>query len=127
MITCRLRDKEYHVDYVCGRALREIEPASRMLSTARRIAERAAAGEPLDDEDAKYSLTDAMDVLVRWFCVLFANQFTPAEVYDNYPVDRLMSDVAVAVAAVQLQMTEALSEFPIPPAAAREAAKAARA
>ena len=126
MITCRLRDKEYHVDYVCGRALREIEPASRMLSAARRIAERAAAGEPPDEADAKYSLTDAMDALVGWFCVLFGGQFTPAEVYDNYPVDRLMNDVAVAVAAVQLQMTEALSEFPIPPAAA-EAKKKAKA
>lgn len=117
MITCRLRDKEYSVDYISGRALREIEPASRMLAAARRITAKVAAGEPLDEEDAKYSLTDAMDVLVRWFCVLFGGQFTPAEVYDNYPVDRLMSDVAVAVTAVQLQMTEALNEFPIPPAA----------
>lgn len=124
MITCRLRDKEYSVDYISGRALREIEPASRMLAAARRITDRVAAGEPLDEEDAKYSLSDAMDVLVRWFCVLFGGQFTPAEVYDNYPVDRLMSDVAVAVTAVQLQMTEALNEFPIPPAAQKTKKKA---
>lgn len=117
MITCKLRDKQYSVDYVSGRALREIEPASKMLAMARRITDKTTAGEPLDAEEARYSLTDAMDVLVRWFCVLFGGQFTPDDVYDGYPVDQLMHDVAVAVTAVQLQMTEALSEFPIPPAA----------
>ena len=30
MITCKLGDKTYTVDYVTGRALREIEPAAKM-------------------------------------------------------------------------------------------------
>lgn len=29
MITCKLKDKTYTVDFVSGRALREMEPAAR--------------------------------------------------------------------------------------------------
>ena len=52
------------------------------------------------------------DVMVRWFCILFGNQFTPDEVYDGYPVDRMMHDIALALMAVQTQTTEILNEFP---------------
>ena len=30
MITCTLRDKKYSIDFVSGRALRELEPAAQM-------------------------------------------------------------------------------------------------
>ncbi len=30
-------------------------------------------------------------------CILFNNQFTTDEVYDNYPADRLMHDIALAL------------------------------
>ena len=53
-----------------------------------------------------------MDVMIRWFCLLFGNQFSPDDVLDGYPVDRLMHDVALALMAVQTQTTEILSEFP---------------
>ena len=58
------------------------------------------------------SVTDAMDVMIRWFCILFQNQFTPDDVLDNYPVDRLMHDIALALMAVQTQTTDVLSDFP---------------
>ena len=53
-----------------------------------------------------------MDVMIRWFCLLFGNQFGPDDVLDGYPVDRLMHDIALALMAVQTQTTEILSEFP---------------
>lgn len=117
MITCKLRDKTYSVDYITGRALREIEPAAKMLAAAKRITDRVAEGQEPEPSDAAFSLASAMDVMVKWFCVLFGNQFTPAEVYDNYPNDKLMHDIAIAIMAVQMQTTEGLSEFPMTPAA----------
>ena len=45
-------------------------------------------------------------------CILFGNQFTPDDVLDYYPVDRLMHDIALALMAVQTQTTEILDEFP---------------
>ena len=53
-----------------------------------------------------------MDVMIRWFCILFGNQFTPDDVLDHYPVDRLMHDIALALMAVQTQTTSILDEFP---------------
>ena len=47
--------------------------------------------------------------------ILFGNQFTPDEVYDNYPADRLMHDIALALMAVQTQTTEVLDSFPTIP------------
>ncbi len=120
MITCKLGDKTYTVDYITGRALREIEPAARMYAQTLRISNAAVKGEELREEDKKLSLTTAMDTMIRWFCILFQNQFTPAEVYDSYPVDRLMHDVAMAIIAVQAQTTQVLSEFPTTPAAPKK-------
>ena len=50
--------------------------------------------------------------MVKWFCILFQNQFTPDEVLDGYPVDRLMHEIALAIMAVQTQTTDVLSDFP---------------
>ena len=36
-----------------------------------------------------------MDVMIRWFCLLFGNQFSPDDVLDGYPVDRLMHDLSL--------------------------------
>ena len=38
-----------------------------------------------------------MDVMIRWFCLLFGNQFAPDNVLDGYPVDRLMHDIMMAL------------------------------
>ena len=111
MITCTLRDRKYSVDFISGRALREMEPAAQMYAKIVHLSELAARGKEIP-EDAKFTIADAMDVMIRWFCILFGNQFTPDDVLDGYPVDRLMHDIALALMAVQTQTTEILDEFP---------------
>lgn len=111
MITCTLGKQKYTVDYVSGRALREMEPAAKMYARIVALSNAALKGEMPADAD-NLSIADAMDVMIRWFCILFGNQFTPDDVLDSYPVDRLMHDIALALMAVQTQTTEILDEFP---------------
>ena len=111
VITCTLSDKKYTVDFISGRALREMEPAAKMYSRIVALSEVAVKGETIP-EDEQISIPEAMDVMIRWFCLLFGNQFTPDEVLDGYPVDRLMHDIALAIMAVQTQTTQILDEFP---------------
>ncbi len=113
MITCTLGGKKYSVDFVSGRALREMEPASKMYGRLVRLSQDAADGRDVSGE--KLTVPEALDVMVKWFCVLFNNQFTPDEMYDNYPADRLMHDIALALMAVQTQTTEVLDAFPTIP------------
>lgn len=110
MITCTLGDKKYTIDYVTGRALREMEPAAQMYAKIVAISNAAVKGETVDANGL--TIGEAMDVMIKWFCVLFGNQFTPDDVLDLYPVDRLMHDVALALMAVQTQTTSILNEFP---------------
>ena len=120
MITCTLRDKKYSIDFVSGRALRELEPAAQMYGRIVAISNAALKGEV--PEDAKnLSIGEALDVMIRWFCLLFGNQFTPDDVLDYYPVDRMMHDIALALMAVQTQTTEILDEFPTKAAKTEEA------
>lgn len=111
MITCTLGEKKYSVDYIPGRALREMEPAAKMYVKIVRVSNAAMKGEEIPESD-QISIPDALDALVKWFCILFGGQFTPDDVLDHYPVDRLMHDMALALMAVQTQTTEVLSEFP---------------
>ena len=111
MITCTLGEKKYTIDFVSGRALRELEPAAQMYAKIVRLSQLAVKGEEIP-EDSKFTIAEAMDIMVKWFCLLFGNQFTPDEVLDGYPVDRLMHDIALAVMAVQTQTTDVLSDFP---------------
>ena len=111
MITCTLGKQKYTVDFVSGRALREMEPAAKMYARIVSLSNAAVKGEALP-EGEMLNIADAMDVMIRWFCILFGNQFTPDEVLDGYPVDRLMHDIAFALMAVQSQTTEILDEFP---------------
>ena len=108
MITCTLKDKKYAVDFISGRALREMEPAAKMYAQIVALS-NAAVKIPQSEQ---VSIPDAMDVMIRWFCLLFGNQFSPDDVLDGYPVDRLMHDIALALMAVQTQTTEILSQFP---------------
>lgn len=111
MITCTLGDKKYTVDFISGRALREIEPALKMYSKIVALSAAAEKGDtPVEAESI--SVPDAMDIMICWFCLLFGNQFTPDDVLDGYPVDRLMHDIALALMAVQTQTTQILDEFP---------------
>ncbi len=120
MISCTLNGKKYTVDFVSGRALREMEPAAQMYGRIVAISNAALKGEV--PEDAKnLSISEALDVMIRWFCLLFGNQFSPDDVLDYYPVDRMMHDIALALMAVQTQTTEILDEFPTKAAKMEEA------
>ena len=116
MITCTLNDKKYTVDFITGRALREMEPAAKMYSRIVALSNAALKGET-PEEAKELSIGEAMDVMIRWFCLLFGDQFTVDDVLDHYPVDRLMHDVALALLAVQTQTTSILNDFPTTPAA----------
>ena len=111
MITWTLGDKQYHVDFISGRALRELEPAAKMYGRIVAISNAALRGET-SEEAQTLSIAEAMDEMIKWFCILFGNQFTPEDVLDHYPVDRLMHDIAFALMAVQTQTTHVLNEFP---------------
>ena len=111
MITCTLNNKKYTVDFITGRALREMEPAAKVYGKIVALSQAALKGENIQTDD-QISIPEAMDVMIRWFCLLFGNQFSPDDVLDGYPVDRLMHDIALALMAVQTQTTEILSEFP---------------
>ena len=88
-----------------------MEEICRIYSRILAISNAALKGEPPADA-GELSIPDAMDVMIQWFCVLFGNQFTPDDVLDHYPVDRLMHDIALALMAVQTQTTAILDEFP---------------
>ena len=111
MITCTLGDKKYSIDFISGRALREMEPAAKMYAKIVNITNAAVRGEAVPEAE-QISIPEAMDVMVKWFCLVFGNQFTPDELLDTYPVDRLMHDLALTLMAVQAQTTSILSEFP---------------
>lgn len=113
MITCTLGEKKYCVTTVKARVMREIEPAVKMLEKLKRYGTQAEEG-VIPEVDITTS--QAMDVLTEWFCLLFDNQFTPEDVYDNYPADSWMHDITFAIMAVQNQMTKVLNEFPMKPA-----------
>ena len=115
MVTCTLGDKKYSVDFISGRALREMEPASKMYGKLVALSKAAVEGQDVSDE--KLTIPEALDTMVKWFCILFGGQFSPDDVYDHYPVDRLMHDVALAIMAVQTQTTEVLDSFPTKPVA----------
>ena len=115
MVTCTLGEKKYSVDFISGRALREMEPASKMYG--RLVALSKAAVEGKDVSDEQLTIPEALDTMVKWFCILFGNQFSVDDVYDHYPADRLMHDIALAIMAVQTQTTEVLDSFPTKPVA----------
>ena len=111
MITCTLNNQKYSIDFVSGRALREMEPAAKMYGRIVALSNAALKGETPADA-GELTIADAMDVMIRWFCILFGNQFTPDDVLDYYPVDRLIHDIALALMAVQTQTTGILNDFP---------------
>ena len=120
MISCTLNEKKYTVDFVSGRALREMEPAAQMYGRIVAISNAALKGE-VPEAAKNLSIGEALDVMIRWFCLLFGNQFTPDDVLDYYPMDRMMNDIALALMAVQTQTTEILDEFPTKAAKTEEA------
>ena len=66
MITCTLKDKKYAVDFISGRALREMEPAAKMYAKIVALSNAAVKGEEIPQEE-QISVTDAMDVMMVSF------------------------------------------------------------
>ncbi len=118
MVTCKLGKKEYSVDFVSARALREMQPALEAYGQINAAIQAAGKGEAQPEN--QLDMADAMDRMIRWFCILFGNQFTPDMVLDLYPSDRIMHDMVLAIMAVQTGTSEALSGFPTKAAAAKK-------
>lgn len=116
MVTCTLGEKRYSVDFISGRALREMEPASKMYGRLVQLSKAAVDGQDVSEE--QLTIPEALDTMVKWYCILFGNQFSPDDVYDHYPADRLMHDIALTIMAVQTQTTEVLDSFPTKPVTA---------
>jgi len=110
MITCTLGDKTYMMDFITGRALREMESASKMYGKLVSLSKDAVEGKEVSGE--KLIIAGPLDTMVKWFCILFGGQFSVDDVYDHYPTDRLMHDIALTIMAVQTQTTEVLDSFP---------------
>ena len=111
MLQVTLGPKVYTVEYVSALALREIEKPMEILR-------RGTA--PEKEQSAPGLIGADLDALVNWFCLMFGRQFTAEEVYEYYPADRLITDIALCVLAVQQRVSGALKAFPTIPAADRK-------
>lgn len=110
-ISCELGNKKYTVDFISGRALREMGPAMEAYQKILKAGEAVKTG--ITPEELKdVNVGEVYDVLVKWFCLIFNNQFTPDDMYDHYPADKMVSDIVLAMLAVQAQTTEVLDSFP---------------
>ena len=114
MISCTLGDKKYTIDYVTGRALREMEPAAKMYAKIVAVSNAAVKGEAVETDGL--TIGEAMDVMIKWFCVLFGNQFTPDDVLDLYPADNpsaLVSISLIPAAASLNSLSTRFSDLPM--------------
>ena len=58
MITCTLGEKKYSVDFISGRALREMEPAAKVYGKLVRISKDATEGKDVSGE--QITVADAL-------------------------------------------------------------------
>lgn len=107
MFTVTLGDKTYTVEKVTVRALAGLDEAWDMY---RRLIQ-AVGGESIEGDATTFK--EAIDALVNWFVLFCGGQFTAADVYDHYPADRIVADVALAMQAVVGRVTEELKHFPM--------------
>ena len=70
MISCTLNNQKYTIDFVSGRALREMEPAAKMYGRIVALSNAALKGETPADA-GELSIADAMDVMIHCsaFCL----------------------------------------------------------
>ena len=102
MINITLGDKKYTIPTITGRAMRQIGDMDELYK-------RASDNEAIP--------ADEMDTAVEWICLVFKNQFTADEVYDNYPSDRFWIDIFTIYLAVKNSVTGKLADFPTHPEA----------
>lgn len=71
--------------------------------------------EKMRDGGESATLTiEEKDALVDWFCGAFEHQFTPDDVWNDYPWDDLIKDIFALYIAMMNMATRALTDFPIP-------------
>lgn len=104
MYSIQLGAKEYRVDRIPTRALMEIDEARGLYLRM--------AGMVEDDPEAPTTFKRAVQVMVEWLVLFFGNQFTADDVYDNYPANKIVEDVARAMAAALGDVDEELKAFP---------------
>ena len=110
MITCRLGKKEYFIEQISGRALREIQPALEAYGELAAVVKAASAGEPAPA--STMTVQEMCDRIVAWFCIVFGNQFTPEMVYNLYPASRMINDFMLVIMAVIQARDDVLDSFP---------------
>jgi hypothetical protein len=110
MFTITVRGKTHTVEKVTPRALYEMGPALDMFVKIQTATQKALKGEPA--ESGPEDIKQAMDVLIGWFVIFCGNRFTREDILDGYGADSIMTDIGVALTAVQTGVTEALTAFP---------------
>ncbi len=94
-----LNKKTYRVDAVPVKVLRAMGPAQEVYQR-------------LIEDPANINVEKDIDVLVQWFVLFCGNQFTADDVYDYYPGDRIITDVGLAMAALNTSVEKVLKKFP---------------
>ena len=86
-------------------------PAMAAYQNIQKAGEAVKTG-VMPEELKDINVGEVYDALVKWFCLIFGNQFAPDDMYDHYPADKMVSDIVLAMLAVQAQTTEVLDSFP---------------
>jgi len=110
MFTITVKGKTHKVENVTPRALYEMGPALDMFNKISLATQKALKGEA--DESAPEDIKQAMDALLDWFVIFCGNRFTRDDLLDGYAADSIMTDIGVALRAVQMGVTEAIQSFP---------------
>jgi|LFRM01.1.fsa_nt_gb hypothetical protein len=110
MFTITVKDKTYTVKKVTPRALYEMQPALDMFNKINLVTQASLKGEVIETppEDIK----QAMNTLLDWFVIFCGEQFSREDLLDGYGADSIIRDIGVAIRAVQMQVTEAITAFP---------------
>ena len=88
-----------------------MEPAAKVYGKIVALSQAALKGETIQTDD-QISIPEAMDVMIRWFCILFGNSSLPTRCWTTYPVDQADARYRSRLMAVQTQTTGVLDEFP---------------
>ena len=94
-----LNKKTYRVDTVPVKVLRSMGPVQEVYQR-------------LLEDPENINVEKDIDTMVQWFVLFCGNQFTADDVYDHYPGDRIITDVGLAMAALNTSVEKVLKKFP---------------
>lgn len=110
MFTITVKGKTYKVEKVTPRALYEMQPALDMFNKINEITKKSLLNEPI--EVGTDDIKQAMDALLGWFVIFCGDNFTKEDLLDGYEADSIMTDIGVALKAVEMGVTGAITAFP---------------